>query len=91
MDLLLQSGIDGAPKWEPRSWLGINGGYSPSRAGSVALVLKPGMGHVLPQFHVVFDDLFTTDPFMEKSEVPPLIGQIWLRDHKSMYLMSTTS
>jgi hypothetical protein len=27
--------------------------------------------HVLPQYHVVFDDLFTTAPFMEKSEVPP--------------------
>jgi len=29
------------------------------------------MGHVFPQFHVVFDDHFTTVPFMEKNEVPP--------------------
>ncbi len=35
------------------------------------MVLNPWMGHVLPQYHVVFDDLFTTIPFMEKSEVPP--------------------
>ncbi len=71
MDLQLQSGIGGAPKWEPRSWLGIYVNHSPSHAGSVALELNPWTGHVLPQYHVVFDGLFTTVPFMEKSEVPP--------------------
>ncbi len=71
LDLQLQSGIGGAPKWEPRSWLGIYVGHSPSHAGSVALVLNSWMGHVLPQYNVVFDDLFTTALFMEKSEVPP--------------------
>jgi hypothetical protein len=70
LDLQLQSGIGGAPKWEPRSWLGIYIDHSHSHAGSVALVLNPQTGHVLPQYHVVFDDLFTTVPFMEKSEVP---------------------
>ena len=54
-----------------RSHLGIYVGHSPSHAGLVALVLNPRMGHVSPQFHVVFDDHFTTVPFMEKNEVPP--------------------
>jgi hypothetical protein len=27
--------------------------------------------HVLPQYYVAFDDLFTSVPFMEKIEVPP--------------------
>ncbi len=71
MDSQLQSGIGGAPKWEPRSQLGIYVGHSPAHAGSVALVLNPQMGHVSPQYHVVFDDLFTTVPFMEKSKIPP--------------------
>jgi hypothetical protein len=91
LDLRLQSGIGGAPKCEPRSQLGIYIGHSPSHAGSVALVLNPQTGHVLPQYHAVFDDLFTTVPFMEQSEVPHLIGQIWLRDHESKSLMSTMS
>ena len=71
MDSRLQSGVGGAPKWEPRSRLGIYVGHSPSHAGSVALVLNPRTGHVSPQFHVVFDDHYTTVPFMEKNEVPP--------------------
>ncbi len=71
LDSCLQSGIGGAPKWEPRSCLGTYVGHSPSHAGLVALVLNPRTGHVSPQFHVVFDDHFTTVLFMEKNEVPP--------------------
>jgi hypothetical protein len=40
-------------------------------AGFVALVLNPFTGHISPQFHVVFDVLFSTVSYMEKSEVPP--------------------
>ena len=71
LDSRLQSGIAGPPKWEPRSRLGIYVGHSPSHAGTVALVLNPRTGHVSPQYHVVFDDLFTTVAYMKKSEVPP--------------------
>ncbi len=71
LDSCLQSGVGSAPKWEPRSRLGIYVGHSPSHAGLVALVLNPRTGHVSPQFHVVFDDHFATVPFMEKNEVPP--------------------
>ena len=71
LDSRLQSGIGGAPKWDPRSHLGIYVGHSPSHMGSVALVLNLRTGHVSPQFHVVFDDHFTTVPYMENNEVPP--------------------
>ncbi len=71
LDSRLQSGITGPPKWEPRLRLGIYVGHSPLHAGSIALVLNPRTGHVSPQFHVVFDDLFTTVPFTKNSEVPP--------------------
>jgi hypothetical protein len=60
LDSCLQSGVGGAPKWEPRYCLGMYVDHSPSHAGSVALVLNPRTGHVSPQFHVVFDDHFTT-------------------------------
>jgi len=66
----LQSGPAGVPKWEPRSRLGIYVGHSPSHARSVALVLNSRTGHVSPQFHVVFDDTFSTVPFMDQSQVP---------------------
>ena len=71
MDPRLQSGIAGPPKWEPRLRLGIYFGHSPSHAGAVALALNPRTGHVSPQYHVVFDDLFMTVASMKKNEVPP--------------------
>jgi hypothetical protein len=46
-------------------------GHSPSHAGSVALVLNSRTGQVSLQIHVVFDDLYSTVSYMEKSEVPP--------------------
>jgi hypothetical protein len=71
LDLQLQSGIAGPPSWEPRPRCSIYVGHSPLHAGSVALVLNPCTGHVSPQFDVVFDDLYLTVSYKEKSEVPP--------------------
>ncbi|KAL7447818.1 hypothetical protein ACHAXS_000095, partial [Conticribra weissflogii] len=62
---------EGVPKWEPRARLGIYVGCSPNHAGNVALVLNPKTGLVSPQFHVVFDDEFTTVPHLRKGTVPP--------------------
>ncbi len=76
LDSPLQSGIGGAPKWEPQSCLGIYVGHSPSHVGLVALVLNPQTGHVSPQYHVVFDDRLMTVPFMEKNKVPPNWAQL---------------
>ena len=59
LDNAIQSG-QGAPKWKQRSRLGVYLGPSPNHARSVALVLNPRTGHVLPQFHVKFDDFFET-------------------------------
>jgi hypothetical protein len=84
LDSCLQSGVGSAPKWEPRSCLGIYVVHSPSHAGLVALVLNPWIGHVSPQFHVVFDDLFTTVPFMEKNEVPPHWAQSIKKSHEKV-------
>ena len=59
LDNALQS-RQGAPKWRRCSRLGVYLGPSPNHARSVALVLNPRTGHVLPQFHVKFDDFFET-------------------------------
>ena len=66
----LQSGVAGAPTWEPRSRLGIYVGHSPSHAGSVALILNPTTGHVSPQYHIVFEDKFSTVPLMNERHIP---------------------
>ena len=66
----LQSSIQGIPKWDPRSRLGIYLGHSPLHAGSVALVLNPSTGHVSPQYHVVFDDTFSTVSNLRSGTVP---------------------
>ena len=70
LDSRLQSNPKGVPKWEPRSRLGIYVGHSPAHAGSVALVLNPKTGLVSPQYHVVYDDNFTTVPHMRALSVP---------------------
>ena len=43
----------------------------PKPVGSVALVFNPTTGHVSPQYHVVFDDDFSTVSYMEEGTVPP--------------------
>jgi hypothetical protein len=48
------------PKFSPRSRRGLNLGWSPKHAASVPFVLNLSMGHVSPQFHVVYDGWFTT-------------------------------
>ena len=59
------------PKWEPRSRCGVYLGHSPMHAGSVALVFNPRTGRVSPAYHVVFDDGFTTVPYMKAATLPP--------------------
>ena len=71
LDSKLQSTGGSVPKWNPRARVGVYLGHSPCHAGSVALVLNPKTLIVSPQFHVVFDDEFSTVPFMRDGEVPP--------------------
>ena len=66
----IQTDPKGLPKWNPRARVGIYLGHSPVHAGNVALVLNPATGHVSPQFHLVFDDDFTTVESMRNGTVP---------------------
>ena len=70
LEAKLQCNPKGIPKWDPRARLGVYLGHSPLHAGSVALVLNPGTGHVSPQYHLVFDDNFTTVRHLREGNVP---------------------
>ncbi len=68
---LHNTGSIGPQKWEPRLNIRVYLGHSPFHTGSVALVYNPSTGHVSPQYHVVFDNDFTTVPYMEAGTIPP--------------------
>jgi hypothetical protein len=59
------------PKWEPLARMGLYVGRSPSHAANVALIFNPRTGHISPQFHVIFDDDFTTVPYLRTATIPP--------------------
>ena len=48
------------PKWTPRARRGQFLGYSPQHSTLVGRILNLSTGSVTPQFHVVYDDLFST-------------------------------
>ena len=48
------------PRWQPRSRRGVFLGFSPSHSSTVPIVLHNRTLHISPQFHVVFDDWFST-------------------------------
>ncbi|KAG7373658.1 reverse transcriptase RNA-dependent DNA polymerase [Nitzschia inconspicua] len=59
LDPTLQDGKK-LPKWSPRSRRGMFLGVSPSHSSSVGRILNLRTGHVSPQYHVVYDELFST-------------------------------
>jgi hypothetical protein len=69
LDPTLQQGHK-IPRWKPRSRVGVYLGFSPDHASSVPLVLSTTTGLVSPQFHVVYDDNFTTTKCLETNVLP---------------------
>ena len=55
---------------------GIYLGFSPNHSRSVALVLNPQTGLVLPQFHVKFDDMFETTEYPHNKQLDPAEWQV---------------
>ena len=71
LDEIFKVNIYGLPKWETCSRAGICLFHSPFNSISVALVLNPETGHVSYQFNLVFDNDFSTVPFMREGTIPP--------------------
>ena len=59
------------PRWEPRYKRRVFCGLSMVHSSEVPQVLNLTTGSIITQFHVVFDDLFTTISLIEKEEQPP--------------------
>jgi hypothetical protein len=59
-----------AKKWQDRTRIGINLGYSSRHAHLVSLVLSLQTGLVSPQFHCSYDDLFETTTGTQARSIP---------------------
>eukprot|EP00957_Ditylum_brightwellii_P100186 7635482-Ditylum_brightwellii.AAC.1 len=70
LDQKLQDGTEGLPKWNPRACIGINLGRCCLHTENVHLILNPCTGHVSPQYHIVFDDDFSTVLYLHSGKVP---------------------
>ena len=82
----LQGGIGGIPKWDPRSNAGVYLGHSPEHASNVALVLNLNTGLVSPQYHVVFDDTFSTVEYIRSKKEPSNWSNL-CKNHSEDYRM----
>jgi hypothetical protein len=58
------------PMWEPRSRMAIYLECSPQHASNVPIVMNIKTGLVSPQYHVVFDDHFTTTQCLATNILP---------------------
>jgi len=58
------------PKWQPRARQAIYLGHSPRHAQTVPIVLNINKGMCSPQYHVVFDDYFTTTQSRTTNQLP---------------------
>ena len=73
LDPRLQDGKK-IPRWEPRSKLGQFVGRSLIHSSSVGLIKNTATGNVSAQFHVVYDNHFTTLDILSKptpEQIPP--------------------
>ena len=82
---LQKSGVK-IPNWQPRSRKGLNMGFSKMHSSLVSLIFNQSTGSISPQFHVVFDDLFST-VHTNESETPrewSKLFQCLLQDFKRL-------
>ena len=70
LDPKLQQGQK-LPRWEPRARRGVFLGYSSVHSSDVPLILNLTTGSISPQYHVVFDDTFSTVISLSLEEDPP--------------------
>ena len=70
LDPQLQAGQK-LPRWQPRSRRGVFLGFSSLHSSEVPLVLNLQTGSITPQYHVVFDDHFSTVTSIAREEEPP--------------------
>jgi hypothetical protein len=58
----------------------------PSHAANVALIFNPCTGHISLQFHVIFDNNFTTVPYLRTATIPPYWADlVWASSKLHVY------
>jgi len=72
LDPRLQDGRK-IPRWQPRSRRGVFVGFSKTHASTIPLILNVHTLSISPQFHVVFDDWFSTIPRISPEPIDPNI------------------
>ena len=65
------------PKFLPRARQGVFLGYSKEHATNVGLILNPETKRISPQFHVLYDDWFTTVRSVDEEDAPDLATFDW--------------
>jgi hypothetical protein len=70
LDPSLQAGKK-LPRWEPRSRRGVFVGLSTIHSSEVPLILNLTTGSITPQYHVVFDDRYSTVASIGDDDDPP--------------------
>jgi len=74
LDPKLQDGKK-LPKWKQRSRQGVYLGISPDHSPTVGLILSPITGAITPQYHVIYDELYSTAFGMATDDV--FDGDLW--------------
>ena len=78
LDPKLQDGKK-LPKWQARARRGQYRGVSPDHSSTIGRILNLRSGFISPQYHVIYDDLFSTVPNAESGGTlePALDGSFW--------------
>jgi hypothetical protein len=71
------------PKWQKKSWQGIFLGFSTNHSTNVSFVLNPETGSITPQYHVYFDEKFSTTPTDTDADAATSVVTLWdnIRDN----------
>jgi hypothetical protein len=72
LDPRLQDGKK-VPKWQPRSKRGQFLGFSPDHSSTIGMIRNISTGYVSPQFHVVYDDYFSSVPNADNGGVEAVV------------------
>jgi hypothetical protein len=84
LDPKLQQGHK-LPKWQPRARQAIYLGHSPRHAQTVPIVLNPRTGLCSPQYHVVFDDNFSTTTASTTNKIPDNWAELFTHSRVDCY------
>eukprot|EP00804_Cyclotella_cryptica_P016249 CCRYP_005730-RC/>CCRYP_005730-RC protein AED:0.47 eAED:0.42 QI:0/-1/0/1/-1/0/1/0/200 len=88
LDPRLQDGKK-IPKWDSRARQGIFVGFSTRHSSLVPLILNPRTQHISPQYHVIFDDAFTTVPSLTSADERDLRFEKLFQTARECYIDSS--